>query len=56
MPPDTSLISPKREIDEAVNFQKFRKFKLSVFYVILAPHFQTRKTEEVSDLAHGPGT
>ena len=50
-----SLILPKREIDEAVNFRNFRKFftsKLSAFYGILAPHFQTGKMKEVSDKAH----
>ena len=41
----TFLISPKREIDETVNFRNFRK---SCFYGILAPHFQTGKTKEVT--------
>ena len=50
----TSLISPKREIDETVNFRNFHKFftnKLSAFLGILAPHFQTGKTKEVSEKA-----
>ena len=51
----TFLISPKREIDETVNFRNFHKFftnKLSAFYGILALHFQTGQAKEVSDKAH----
>ena len=40
------LISPEREIDEAVNFQNFRnssQINFLRFYGILAAHFQTGK-------------
>ena len=45
----------KREINETVNFRKFRKSftnKFPRFYGILASHFQTAKTKEVNDKAH----
>ena len=46
---DTSLISPRWEIDETVNFRDFRKLftnKCAAFFFgILAPYFQTRKTK-----------
>ena len=44
----TSLISPKRESGEAVNFRNFRS---RIFCGILAPHSQTGRTKR-SDLAH----
>ena len=46
----TSLISPKREIDETVNFRNFRKLftnKFSAFLWDFGTHFQTEKTKEV---------
>ena len=51
----TSLISPKREIDETVNFRNFRKLftnKFSPFLWHFGTHFQTAKMKEVSDKAH----
>ena len=44
----TSLISPKREIDETVNFQNFRKFftnKLSAFLWHFGTPFSNWKNE-----------
>ena len=52
----TSLISPKREIDETVNFRNFCKLFTNTFSAFLmdfgTPYFQTGKTKEVSDKAH----
>ena len=45
-------MAPEREIDERVNFRNFHKLFSPRFYGILAPHFQTRNTKEVSDKAH----
>ena len=49
----TSLILPKLEIDETVNFQNFRKLFQNKFaaFLIYAPHFQTGKTNR-SDRAY----
>ena len=48
----TSLISPRWEIDETVNFQNLcklltNKFAAFFFFGILAPHFQTGKTKRI---------
>ena len=55
----TSLISPKRELDETVNFRNFRNLltnKFSAFFFgILAPQFQTGKTKQ-SGKAHEAST
>ena len=53
----TSLILPKREIDETVNFQNFsqvvQKEICPIFCGILVPHFQTGKTKtKRSDRVH----
>ena len=53
--PHFLLISPKREIDEKVNFRKFRKLftnKLPAFLWHFGTLFQMRKTKEISDKAH----
>ena len=48
----TSLISPRWEIDETVNFQNLcklltNKFAAFFFFGILAPHFQTGKAKRI---------
>ena len=43
----TSLILPKREIDETVHFRNFCKPR---FYGILAPHFQTGKMKAMKNI------
>ena len=47
-----SLILPKREIDEAVNFQNFRKFftnKFAAFFVVFwHPIFKREKRNKVT--------
>ena len=50
---DTSLISPRCEIDETVNFRNFRKLsKIDASqFGILASYFQTGKTKQ-SGRAH----
>ena len=52
---DTSLISPRWEIDETVNFRNFPKLFTNKciypFFGILAPYFQTGKTKR-SGRAH----
>ena len=49
----TSLISPKQEIDETVNFQNFRKLftnKFSTFFVAFwHPIFKRKKRNEVTE-------
>ena len=47
----TSLILPKREIDETINFRNIRKLfinKLARFFGILSPHLEMGKTNEVT--------
>ena len=48
----TSLVSPKREIDEKNFFRNCSQINFLHFYGILAPHFLTGKMKEVSDMAH----
>ena len=51
----TSLVSPKQEIDEKVNFRNFcncSQINFLHFYGILAPRFLTGKMKVVSDMAH----
>ena len=45
----TSLILPKRKIDEIINFRNFRKLfinNLPWFFGILAPHLEKGKTKQ----------